>query len=601
MCDVPTNCSSFSLVLTPGAVPGCCLTPKRAEHYNANQSELGWLCFSEVNRSEPQGLLGPSNFYGAVDSDHQDPRSGSSGSIGGPAAFRTQALSSPYTPFERYRLQSDGLRSSSRGPGRINTDDERFAAYVEQQLDPGSIDDSDLDSRLAGFPTLQKSGSELWTEHLLGAGGDYRMQSQPFHESAAAVFVRAAHSERQLVQVLSDFWFNHFNVFPEDVLVRSVFSHYEQDVIRAHVLGNFREMLEAVATSPAMLFYLDNVASRNSGPNENFSRELFELHTLGSENYLAWDFRAKSLRTRPAIRSAMWTLMSLRRLAVSPDAPSMTMSVRFSTVAIGTIDSRRTCWTYSFRKISRRCRTGRDLLDVLAGHPGTARHITRKLCRRLVSDNPSARLVEEAAAVFSAAQDAPDQLAQVVRSILLSSEFRSTWGGKVKRPFEVILSFLRALGTDLNLLSRSHPDFGDDPVSTGIKFLMPQTGNAPFAWQTPDGYPDTQQDWLGAASLIQGWRLMNYLLNIRNENEVLWFDAVADTPADLRSANALAGFWILRLLGRAMRSDDRLEIVAFMAQGRDPDIPLNLAEDVVRRRLRTMIGLIAMFPVFYWR
>ena len=95
-----------------------------------------------------------------------------------------------------------------------------------------------------------------------------------------------AHSERQLVQVLSDFWFNHFNVFPEDVLVRSVFSHYEQDVIRAHVLGNFREMLEAVATSPAMLFYLDNVASRNSGPNENFSRELFELHTLGSENYL---------------------------------------------------------------------------------------------------------------------------------------------------------------------------------------------------------------------------------------------------------------------------------------------------------------------------
>ena len=130
---------------------------------------------------------------------------------------------------------------------------------------------------------------------------------------------------------------------------------------------------------------------------------------------------------------------------------------------------------------------------------------------------------------------------------------------------------------------------------------MPQTGNVPFAWQTPDGYPDTQQDWLGAASLIQGWRLMNYLLNIRNENEVLWFDAVADTPADLRSANALAGFWILRLLGRAMRSDDRLEIVAFMAQGRYPDIPLNLAEDVVRRRLRTMIGLIAMSPEFYWR
>ena len=166
-----------------------------------------------------------------------------------------------------------------------NTDDERLEAYVEQQLDPGSIDDSDLDSRLAGFPTLQKSVSQLWTDHLLGAGGDYLIQNQPFHESEAAVFVRAVHSKRQLVQVLSDFWFNHFNVFPEDVLVTSVFSHYEQDVIRANVLGNFREMLEAVATSPAMLFYLDNVASRNSGPNENYSRELFELHTMGAENY----------------------------------------------------------------------------------------------------------------------------------------------------------------------------------------------------------------------------------------------------------------------------------------------------------------------------
>ena len=94
---------------------------------------------------------------------------------------------------------------------------------------------------------------------------------------------------------------------------------------------------------------------------------------------------------------------------------------------------------------------------------------------------------------------------------------------------------------------------------------------------------------------------MNYLLNIRNESEALWFDAVADTPADLRSANALADFWIQRLLGRPMGSADRLEIVVFMAQGRDPDVPLNLADDFVQGRLRTMIGLIAMSPEFYWR
>ena len=454
---------------------------------------------------------------------------------------------------------------------------------------------------IAGFPTLQKSVSELWTEHLLGAGGDYLIQNQPFHESEAAVFVRAVHSRRQLVQVLGDFWFNHFNVFPEDVLVTSVFSHYEQDVIRAHALGNFREMLEAVATSPAMLFYLDNVASRNSGPNANFSRELFELHTLGAENYLGVGLQSEVPKDEAGNPIGY----------VDADVFEATRCFTGWTFDddVGAF-LYRSDWHDRFQKNvlggffpqdQAPLRDGRDVLDLLAAHPGTARHIARKLCRRLVSDSPSARLVEETAAVFAAAKDAPDQLAQVVRSILLSSEFRSTWGGKVKRPFEVIASFLRALGADLNLLSNSHPDFSDDPVSTGLKFLMPQTGNAPFGRRTPDGYPDTQQDWLGAASLIQGWRLMNYLLNIRNESEALWFDAVADTPADLRSANALADFWIQRLLGRPMGSADRLEIVAFMAQGRDPDVPLNLADDFVRGRLRTMIGLIAMSPEFYWR
>ena len=361
-----------------------------------------------------------------------------------------------------------------------NSEDERFEAYVEQQLDPGSIDDSDLDSRLAGFPTLQKSVSQLWTDHLLGAGGDYLIQRQPFHESEAAVFVRAVHSKRQLIQVLSDFWFNHFNVFPEDVLVTSVFSHYEQDVIRANVLGNFREMLEVVATSPAMLFYLDNVASRNSGRNENFSRELFELHTMGAENYLGVGLHSEVPRDE----------------AGNPigyvDADVFEATRCFTGWSfdedIG-VFLYRSDWHDRFQKNvlgqffpqdQPPLQDGRDVLDVLAAHPGTARHIARKLCRRLVSDSPSARLVEETAVVFAAAKDDSDQLAQAVRSILLSSEFRNTWGGKVKRPFEVISSFLRALGADLNLLSTSHPDFRDDPVSTGLKYLMAQTGNAPL-------------------------------------------------------------------------------------------------------------------------
>ena len=401
--------------------------------------------------------------------------------------------------------------------------------------------------------------------------------------------------------MLSDFWFNHFNVFPEDVLVTSVFSHYEQNVIRANALGNFREMLEAVATSPAMLFYLDNVASRNSGPNENYSRELFELHTMGAENYRGVGLQGEVPRDEAGIpvgyvdADVFEATRCFTGWSFDDDVGVFLYRSewhdRFQKNVLGRF----------FAQDQPPLQDGRDVLDLLAAHPGTARYIARKLCRRLVSDSPSARLVQEVAAVFVAAKDAPDQLAQVVRSILLSSDFRSTWGGKVKRPFEVIASFMRALGANLNLLSSSHPDFRHDLVSSGLKYLMSMTGNAPFAWKTPDGYPDTKQDWLGAASLIQGWRLMNYLLNLRNESEVLWFDAVADTPGNVRSANALSDFWIQRLLGRPMKSADRLEIVAFMAQGRYPDIPLALANDEVRRRVRTMIGLIAMSPEFYWR
>ena len=94
---------------------------------------------------------------------------------------------------------------------------------------------------------------------------------------------------------------------------------------------------------------------------------------------------------------------------------------------------------------------------------------------------------------------------------------------------------------------------------------------------------------------------MNYLLNLRGDDEVLWFDAVADTPDGVQTSDALADFWIERLLGRPMKTEDRHEIVAFMAVGRDPEIPLSLADDEVRRRVRTMIGLIAMSPEFYWR
>jgi uncharacterized protein (DUF1800 family) len=241
------------------------------------------------------------------------------------------------------------------------------------------------------------------------------------------------------------------------------------------------------------------------------------------------------------------------------------------------------------------------VLDLLASHPGTGRHIAYKLCRRLVADQPSVGLVEEAAQLFTANWQAPDQLAQVVRLILLSQEFRLTWGRKVKCPFEVLTSFLRALGTTFVYYSASDPEYGEHRFSRSFRFLLNHTAQKPFGWRPPDGYPDTQDEWLSATPLIGTWRMLNWIVNTESD-DIYLHDVLAQTPSQIRSPNALADFWIDRLLGRGIAESDRERIVGFMAQGRNPDLPLHLDSDNrVKERLRAMIGLIAMCPDNYLR
>lgn len=148
------------------------------------------------------------------------------------------------------------------------SDPERLQVWVDQQLDPGSIDDSAAEARIAqsGFTTLDKSMAELWQDHTLDAEWDIHMQ--PFWETQLATFLRGIHSRRQLFEVMVDFWHNHFNVFADDFLFGSVWVHTDRDAIREHALGNFRQMVEAVTRTPAMLFYLDNAFNNLEDANE---------------------------------------------------------------------------------------------------------------------------------------------------------------------------------------------------------------------------------------------------------------------------------------------------------------------------------------------
>ncbi len=481
---------------------------------------------------------------------------------------------------------------------------DRLTTWVDQQLDPASIDDSVADSRIAasGFTTLNKSLQQLWVDHAV-SDPEWQERVRPATETQLATFIKAVYSRRQLFEVLADFWHNHFNVYAFDFYEATVWVHYDRDVIRAHALGNFRQMLEAVAKSTDMLFYLDNWLNSVDGPNENYARELMELHSLGAENYLG----------------------AIPREEVPVDGNGV--AVGFIDEDVFSVARCLTGWSidgdpwwdpytgnggylyrHDWHDLAAKNVLGvqlpanqppekdfQDVLDLLAAHPGTSRFIARKLCRRLIGDSPPQNVVDAAAAVFTANATADDQLAQVVRTILLSDEFRSTWGEKTKRPLEIAVSALRAGNADF-------PFVQDDPDTETFRWLYYNTGQQLFSWHPPNGYPDVGAAWISSSPRVMSWRVTNWLIDVRDESDNYRLDTLAATPPGVRSANDLVDFWIDRVLGRPMSDATRQELVEFMAQGINPgfDLPLDSDPDT-RSRLQAMVGLIFMTPEFLRR
>jgi len=474
------------------------------------------------------------------------------------------------------------------------TDDARLEAWVDEQLSPESINDAEVDARLAAsnFTTLNKSLNQLWVDHWLPEEIEWSERMRPFMETQAAVFLRAVYSKRQLVEVLADFWHNHFNIYGWHDEAGPVFVHYDRDVIRAGMLGSFRDLLEAVAASTAMLYYLDNVYSEADGPNENFAREVLELHTMGEENYLG------------AIPASEVPLGAdgLPVAYVDEDIRELARCLTGWTVDENTGEFLyREDWHDSGAKqvLGLQLPAGlppledvRRVFDRLAVHRGVARFISRKLCRRLVADEPSEALVDDMAVIFHDQASSTDQLKHLVRGILLSSEFKSTWNAKVKRPFERVVSAMRAMNPDFSM------DLGEDMTQT-LLWVFSETGHMPYEWRPPTGYPDTMAHWMGSNPVIMSWRCINWISDLETESGsgIYPFDVIQATPADRKTAEELADYWIERCLGRDMLPSERQEIVDFMAQGQLSTIDLGLSQhEEVQTRLRTMVALILNSP-----
>ncbi|HEY7394735.1 MAG TPA: DUF1800 domain-containing protein, partial [Gemmatimonadaceae bacterium] len=314
----------------------------------------------------------------------------------------------------------------------------------------------------------------------------------------AGKIVRAQVSEHQLQEVLSDFWENHFSVYAGKTPSPDALIPWERDVIRPHTLGKFRDLLGAIAQSPAMLYYLDNYLSTKRGLNENYARELLELHTLGVDGgYTQQDV----IEVARALTG--WTF-ERRNPSVFVFRPELhdtgTKTVLGHTLQAG-----------------RGIEDGEEVLDILARHPSTAKHIAFKLARRLVSDDPPQSLVERAAATF---RRTDGDIAQVVRTIVTSPEFfsRSAFRAKVKTPFELVVSARRAV---------------DAPADTTLATarLIAQLGQPLFGWATPDGWPEKGGAWMNSGTM---YKRIKYGTDLANSGVVMgWRDWPTLSTVDL--------------------------------------------------------------------
>ena len=432
-----------------------------------------------------------------------------------------------------------------------------LARYIDEQLQPERLADVGMAPRLTGLSTLTKSTRELADQYFLPAAMERRRAQQQaandramagvtsdgterpaartpeqtaavqaerdvFAELAQQKVLRAVYSERQLDEVMVDFWFNHFNVFAGKGETRLYLTEYERDTIRPHVFGKFRDLLGAVAESPAMLFYLDNWQSaapdgsviaapagrtparnmgrpgvlgrrravpvvtsrsrpagalpqamsnrRSRGLNENYARELMELHTLGVDG----GYTQKDVQ-EVARAFTGWTIAT----------PGQGGPFRFEPRMHD--DGEKIVLGHRIKAGGGR-KDAEQVLDILAEHPATARFIAAKLARRFVADQPPASVVDRAAARF---RQTHGDIREVVRTIVTSPEFfaPASYRAKVKSPLELVASAMRATSAEA---------VNAQPLVQALRDL----GMPSYQCQPPTGYPDRAEAWVNTGALL---------------------------------------------------------------------------------------------------
>lgn len=484
--------------------------------------------------------------------------------------------------------------------------------WLEEQIHPREDQDTASNQRLASLKLriryaeskdwpaademrslqwLEASPEQLWSLADPAKPAAGQEKARPRLEVAAATLTRAVYSRWQLRELLVDFWHNHFSVNAWDQAVGIALPLYDRDVIRRHCFGNFRQMLEAVARSPAMLVYLNNRSSRAGAPNENYARELFELHTLGRDAYLnglynRWRDVPGAPRGKPAgyidqdiyEAARAFTGWGLEDGSGLGGGQTLPRTGRFTYVESWHDNYQKRVLGTEFDPYQPAQTDGLKVLDLAAAHPATTRFLARKLCMRLVADQPPESLVTSTAKVWSSHANSADQIARVVRHIALSREFNEIGGEKIKRPLELMASFVRATGIDFSP--------GEALVNE-----LDGGGQRLFGWPTPTGHPDKADYWLGTNAMRRRWFLVAGLAE--NWWATGMFDALSSFGGRTVNTNEFLDHWLPRLYGRP-----RPDLAPMLINAANLAADKPIANPVQARRL---VAWAAMAPDFQLR
>lgn len=437
-----------------------------------------------------------------------------------------------------------------------------YTGWLMEQLDYTSLDDSALEASIAlNLPRVGWTAAQLIADvKATGKNG------QGATELIAATMLRQIFSQRQLYEVMVEFWTNHFNIAASatpEVYYKVV---DDRDVIRAHALGSFPAMLKASARSLAMLYYLDNGSNTKTGPNENYARELMELHTLGVDGgYTETDvFEVARCFTG-------WTVTG-----------SAANNPVFTFVASRHDTGAKTVLGNSI-PANRGIEDGDQVLDILATHPSTARYIAEKLCIRFIGEHPQTTAIDQVAATYNATNG---NIPAMLLTLFGSEEFMSSYDRKIRRPVEYLIGALRVLEPSLtgDYLSR---------LSTRLVSL----GQLHFKWPTPDGYPDTMAGWVNSGASLTRW---NWVFGLAEDKISTGIRInVASLIGSANTPQMLVDQLTARLLRRTLTTEDRDSFINFAANGGSATVVLD--STTLNLRARELIGLMLASKYFQYR